>query len=499
MLKRILLRSLLVIVGLVALIALSIFVLLQLPLPEALTPNPVEESLLVRGVHIVDLEGDSLIQDQSILVEKGQIIALGPADSVGGGNATKVVDAKGKYVIPALWDMHTHWISSQAPQLNMPLFMAAGVTQIRDLGSGADQKFKDQWQEDIQAGKLLGPRVGSQAAFILNYLKDEEEARGVNERVENKKHFIKTYNALLPHLYDIMAEEAKKEGIEFMGHKPRAISTEHCVKMGHKTLEHARVFLYDCFPGSADIQEEYRARISGEKEGNGPIVDTKMRQRMVDEHDPQMFADLVEVIKTYGSWYVPTHLTRKMDAMADDEDYLNDPRLKYISLAQQFAWKEDTEGMVRSDPSPEGRKAFMDFYEKGLEISGVGYDLGLPMLAGTDANDTYCFPGLGLHEELRELVKGGLAPNEALITATLNPAKFYGWEDEMGTVEVGKIADFLLLNENPLEDIRHTEAIYSLINRGAVYSRGELDQMLKYVEENAASLTVNLQLIQEKI
>ena len=97
------------------------------------------------------------------------------------------------------------------------------------------------------------------------------------------------------------------------------------------------------------------------------------------------------------------------------------------------------------------------------------------------------------------MVKGGLAPNEALITATLNPAKFYGWEDEMGTVEVGKIADFLLLNENPLEDIRHTEAIYSLINRGAVYSRGELDQMLKYVEENAASLTVNLQLIQEKI
>ncbi|MDW3645500.1 MAG: amidohydrolase family protein [Bacteroidia bacterium] len=499
MLKRILLRSLLLISGLVALIALSIFILLQLPLPEALQPNPIEESLLVKGVHIVDLEGDSLIQDQAIYIQNGQIVAVGKLDSIGEVNEAKVLNGEGKYVIPALWDMHTHWISSQAPQLNMPLFMAAGVTQIRDLGGGTDQEIKDQWQEDIKAGKLLGPRVGSQAAFILNYLKDEEEARGVNERVENKAHFIKTYNALLPHLYDIMAEEAKKEGIEFMGHKPRAISTEHCVKMGHKTLEHARVFLYDCFPGSADLQEEYRARISGEKEGGGPIIDTKMRQRMVDEHDPQMFADLVEVIKAYGSWYVPTHLTRKMDAMADDEEYLNDPRLKYISMAQQFAWREDTEGMVKSDPSPEGRKAFMDFYEKGLEISGVGYDLGLPILAGTDANDTYCIPGLGLHEELRELVKGGLAPNEALITATLNPARFYGWESEMGTLEAGKIADFILLNENPLEDIRHTEGIFSLINRGAIYSREELDQMLKYVEENAGSLSLNAKLIKEKI
>ncbi|MEM8889184.1 MAG: amidohydrolase family protein [Bacteroidota bacterium] len=499
MLKRILLRSLLVIASLLDLIALSIFVLLQLPLPEALQPNPTEESLLVKGVHIVDLEGDSIILDQSVLVQNGQIMALASVDSIEVGNDTKVLDAQGKYVIPALWDMHIHWLSSQAPQLNMPLFMAAGVTQVRDLGGGTDQEVKDQWQEDIKAGKLLGPRVTSQAAFILNYLKDEEEARGVNERVENKAHFIKTYNALLPHLYDIMAEEAKADGIEFMGHKPRAISTEHCVKMGHKSLEHARVFLYDCFPGSADVQEEYRARIADEKEGNGPIVDTKMRQRMVDEHDPQMFADLVEVIKEYGSWYVPTHLTRKMDAMADDEDYLNDPRLKYVSMAQQFAWKEDTEGMVNSDPSPEGRKAFMDFYEKGLEISGVGYDLGLPILAGTDANDTYCIPGLGLHEELKELVKGGLAPNEALITATLNPAKFYGWEEEMGTVAVGKIADFLLLDKNPLEDISHTESIYSLVNRGAVYSREELDQMLKYVEENAASLSVNAQLIREKL
>lgn len=498
MLKRILLRLLLGILGIALLLFLFVFTLIQLPLPDPLQPNPAEKSILIKGVHIVDAVGDSLIENQNIFVKGDRIIVIG-GDSIQGESDSRIIEARGKYVIPALWDMHTHWISSQAPQLNMPLFMAAGVTQIRDLGSGADQSFKDQWQADIKAGKLLGPRVASQAAFILNYLKDEEEARGVVDRVENKAHFIKTYNALLPHLYDIMAEEAKKEGIEFLGHKPRAISTEHCVRMGHKSLEHARVFLYDCFRGSAEVQEEFRARIAGEKEGRGPIVDTQMRQRMVDEHDPQMFADLVEVIKEHNAWYVPTHLTRKMDAMADNETYLNNPHLKYISLAQQFAWKQDTEGMVKSDPSAEGRKAFLDFYEKGLEISGIGYDLGLPILAGTDANDTYCFPGLGLHEELRELVKGGLSPNEALITATLNPAKYYEWEADFGTVEAGKIADFLLLNENPLENISRTEGIYSLINRGAVYSREDLDKMLDYVEENAASLSVNAKLIKEKI
>lgn len=499
MLKKILLSLFLGIVGVAMLLLLGIFILIKIPLPEELQQKSTSETLVLKDVHIIDLENDTILQNQAILIEDGRIQGIGSIDFIQIKEDAEIIDTKGKYVIPALWDMHAHLISSQAPQLNLPLFIAAGVTHIRDLGGGTDNEVKTEWQKDIAAGKLLGPRIASRAAFVINYLEDEEEAvKRVNE-VEDKKDFIKTYNAILPGPFNKMAEEARKNGVSFLGHKPRSVPAIVASKQGMKSFEHARVFLYDCFPGAADVQEEYRARISGEKQGKGPIVSREIMQSMVNNHDPEMFAELVEVMKANNTWYVPTHITRKMDAYADDKDYLNDPRLKYISMGQTFAWKQDTKGMVESDPSEAGRKAYMDFYKKGLELSKKAYDMGLPILLGTDANDTYCFPGLGIHDELEALVAGGLTPREALLTGTRNPAQYYGWEADYGSVSLGKVADLILLDENPLEDITHTSKIQSVVFQGVLYDRSELDEMLNYVKENAASLNLNAKLIYEKV
>lgn len=497
MLKKILLRTLLGILGLAGLLILTVFVLLTIPMPDALSQKEAVPHLVLHDVQIVDLENDTILANQSLRIENGRIKVIGHVDSLQINQEAILIDAKGKYVIPALWDMHVHYISSQAPQFTMPLFIASGVTHIRDLGGGAKNELKGEWQKEILEGKLLGPRIASRAAFRINYLEDEAEAIEKVAQVEDKRDFIKTYNAILPEPFQKMAEEARKHGVRFLGHKPRAVPAIDASNAGMKSFEHARVFLYDCFPGAADVQEAYRARISGEKKGNGPIVGTEMRQTMVDQHDPNMFAELIDVMKKNGTWYVPTHVTRKMDAYADDESYLKDERLKYIPMAQVFAWQQDTKGMVESDPSEAGRKAYMDFYKKGLELSGKAYDMGLSILAGTDANDTYAFPGLGLHEELEELVKGGLNPREALLTATRNPAKYYGWENDFGSVSQGKVADLILLDENPLEDIKHISEIHAVIFNGILYDRQDLDAMLKYVEENAASLSLNAKLLKE--
>lgn len=499
MIKRILIRSLLGLLSIVLLLALFLLIILSIPTPQQLAQKAKEEALLILDVNIVDLEADSILKAQGILVENGRISRIAPSDSIQASNGIKTLEAKGKFVIPALWDMHTHYFSKYTPQFTMPLFVANGVTHIRDLGSGPSLEQKASWQEDILTRRLVGPRMASRASSIVYFIKDEAEAKKIVAEVKDPKDFIKTYNAILPDVYKIMAEEAKQRNIDFLGHKPRAISAIDAVKMGHKSMEHARMFLYESFPGAADLREEYRKAILGEREASGPIVGTEMMRRMVDEFDPEMFREIVEVMKEHNSWYVPTHVTRKMDAYADDEAYLNDPRLKYITYGQQYAWGEDTKGMVASDPSEAGRKAFMDFYEKGLELTAQGYALGLPILAGTDANDTYCIPGFALHDELEAMVAGGLSPREALITATLNPAKYYGWTDDFGTVSEGKLADLLLLDENPLEDIRHASRINALLFDGALYERSELDEMLDYVEENVSSLSMNLKLVKERL
>ena len=197
----------------------------------------------------------------------------------------------------------------------------------------------------------------------------------------------------------------------------------------------------------------------------------------------------------HGTWFCPTHTTRKMDAFADNEEYRSDPRLKYINLLQKLGWKFDADGMIDRAPTPAGRKAFMDFYLKGLELTGKAHRAGVKILAGTDANDTYCFPGLGIHDELQELVKAGLSPMEALKTATVNPAEYFGLSDDHGSIAAGQVADLVLLDANPLQDISNTAKIGLVVYGGNVYDRQTLDGLLSYVEENASSLSIACKLI----
>jgi imidazolonepropionase-like amidohydrolase len=151
--------------------------------------------------------------------------------------------------------------------------------------------------------------------------------------------------------------------------------------------------------------------------------------------------------------------------------------------------------MVADDPSKEGRKAYLDFYEKGLELTGAAYRAGVPLLAGTDANDTYVFPGSGLHDELEELVKAGLTPAEALTAATSSPARYFGVEAEYGSVAIGKAADLILLRENPLSDVRNSRSIDAVILAGRLYSREKLDALLAGVEAAAASPTLTAKIL----
>jgi hypothetical protein len=340
----------------------------------------------------------------------------------------------------------------------------------------------------MEAGNLVGPRLLALGSWPANGPRgipkgvpeffgtsNAEQARQlVRYFAERKLDFVKVYDNISREAFFAYADEARKLGLVLMGHVPIAVSAIEASNAGMKSFEHARVFLYNCFPGAAEFSRLGR---------QGP--NTKWRRRMIDEYDPKICRDVFSTFVRNGTRYVPTHLTRKMDAFADDPAFRQDPRSKYITKTLWKAWNDDADGMVKSDPSPEGRKAMMDFYTKGLEITGAAHKAGVNVMLGTDSSDSYVFPGFAVHDELQELVTAGLTPAEALKAATWNGAEFLGRTADLGSIEKGKLADLILLEGNPLTDISNTRKIAAVVLNGQYLDRSALDRLLSIAEAAA--------------
>lgn len=452
-------------------------------------PEPAAD-LLITNVHVVDVESGEVLPDRSVAVADGRIVRVAAAGEV---TAARTVDGTGGYLIPGLWDLHAHLRADGLPDWittdwMMPLLLAHGVTGVRDMKSGCDgpdevdpcfAKMKE-WRDAVEAGELAGPRVLAMASAFVDppwdYEVTEEQARGLARKLAaDGFDLIKIYTRLSPEAMRWMGDEAADAGIRIAGHVPLRATSIEASEAGFASIEHARAFLFDCFPGSAD----FRATATS----HDPPVD--VMRAMVEEHDASRCRKVFETLAENGTAYVPTHVTRRMDALADDPAFRNDPRERYLPPALLQSWQADAERMVALDPSPEGRRAVRRFYEKGLELTGAAHQAGVRVLVGTDGGDTYAFPGSGVHDELGELVKAGLTPAEALRAATSESAAFLGRSDDHGSAEEGKVADLVLLAANPLESIENVREIRAVVFGGEYLDRERLDAMLAAVEEAA--------------
>jgi imidazolonepropionase-like amidohydrolase len=207
---------------------------------------------------------------------------------------------------------------------------------------------------------------------------------------------------------------------------------------------------------------------------------------MLDEHDPAAAAAIFAAMAQAGTYYVPTHLTRWVDAYADDPAVREDPLLRYLHPLMRWQWLEDVDATLARDPSPEARETYRRFHRKGLELTGQAHRAGVKVLAGTD----YIVAGADLHRELQQLVEAGLSPGAALRAATLDAAGYFGLEGRHGSIAPGNVADLVLLGGNPLTDIRNTERIEAVIFNGALYDRAALDGLQRHVERRARSFSV---------
>ena len=453
--------------------------------------TPSRADLVIDRVHVVDVESGRVVRDRAVVVRDGRIERIVPEGTA--VEAVRIVDAEGGYLIPGLQDMHAHLRADGLPEWittdwMMPLLLAHGVTGVRDMKSGCDGPEEvdpcfaqmREWRDAVEAGELAGPRILAFSSPFVNppwdYEVTEEQARAMTRKLaEDGFDLVKIYTRLSPEALAWFGDEAQKAGIAIGGHVPLRVTSIEASNAGFRSIEHARAFLFDCYPGSA----AFRATATSHE----PPLEAM--RAMVEEHDPELCRQVFETLAENGTAYVPTHVTRRMDAFADDPDFRDDPRQRYLPPALWGSWQADADRMVALDPSPEGRRAMRDFYEKGLELTGAAHRAGVTVLVGTDGGDTYAFPGSGVHDELGELVKAGLTPAEALRAATSEAARFLGRSEDHGTVEAGKVADLVLLAENPLESIENARSIRAVVFGGELLDRARLDEMLAGVEEAA--------------
>ena len=266
-----------------------------------------------------------------------------------------------------------------------------------------------------------------------------------------------------------IADEARKEELPFEGHVPDAVRAADMSAAGMRSCEH----LIGIFEGSSAAEAEF-------------LTGTKTEAKFLSTYDPARAEALAAILAKNQTWQCPTLVWERGGNLIDVTDYSKDPRAKYVpAYWKEVTWKKMSED-VKASFGTDDLATRREFLDKELEVVQMLHKAGVPFLAGTDTPPgVYIFPGFSLHEELQRFVAAGFTPLEALQTATLNPARFFGMEDQLGTVAMGKMADLVLLDANPLADIANTQKIAAVIVNGRYFSRNDLQRMLQKVEESA--------------
>lgn len=398
------------------------------------------------------MTGGEPLRDHTVLVANGRIAAIGLGGDVAVPPDARTIDGAGKFLIPGLWDMHVH--TSWDRHFTAPLLAANGVTGVREM-FGKNLPRILSFRREVAAGRALGPRIVTAGPIIDGPnpvwpgsipAASAGAARAAVDRVRaSGADFVKVYSGLSRDAYVAVAEEARRLGIPFAGHLPRAVPAELASDLGQRSLEH--------------LDGVAAAAASGRLDS------------------------LIARFRRNGTWQTPTLTVLRVRADPNDALLRTSPDLQYVPVPLRALW-----GLVRrmaagSLTPPEATARREQFARQLALVQRLALG-GVPLLAGSDLPNPYTIPGVSLHEELALMVQAGLSPASALAAATRNPAVFLGAQDSLGTIEPGKRADLVLLDANPLDDIRNTRTIRAVVIDGRLLDRGVLDRILARVQRS---------------
>jgi imidazolonepropionase-like amidohydrolase len=410
--------------------------------------------LLLTHTNIVNVNTGKIASDQSVLIREGKIVSVMPSMDSKGKSDDIVLDIQGRFLIPGLWDMHVHDdTASHTEQIYFPLFIANGVTGIRDMFSQcADPCPTPELFPDLRAIRrrvedriLLGPHIiissplldGPKSAWpgAAHIATPKDATRAVDTAAQKGADFIKVYNGLPRNAYFVVAAESKKLGIPFAGHVPYSVTLVEASDAGQRSVEHLMGMEQACTTASAC--EKVAIHLSQN-----------------------------------GTWQTPTLVVSRFFACPQIVANRNDPRLTYIWSEQKKSW-DQTPPADAAASTCEANYQRLESFVRTLHAAHAKF------LVGTDLGNPYIFPGFSVHDEMALLVNAGLTPLEALQAATINPARYLDGEATAGTVAPGRSADLVVLDENPLADIRNISRINSVVVRGQLFDRAALDKMLE--------------------
>ena|SRR5689334_1010595 len=408
--------------------------------------------IAITHTSVIDVRTGDVRKDFTVLIRGDRIAYVGPAKSAPTFDGARVVDGAGKFLIPGLWDMHVHGFLYVFSDFAGPLMIANGVTGARDMGYYIDTTLR--WKRDIAAGKVIGPRLVTgvrvdgpvnKARFIAHATTAEDGARAVDTLARKKDgkpraDFIDIENRLPRAAYFALAREASKIGVAFAGVVPESVSVVEASAAGQRSLEHEDDLMRACRNRSGSTCDSVIRTLA---RNNTAVTPTLVKY--------QPLAHMFDSASTHPDW------------------------AKYVPGLVKGGWINRASNVAKGD-SMSVRNYFSFDRTRQLHSAGV------KLLAGTDTPQPFVFPGFSLHDELGLLVRAGLTPLEALQTATINPAEFFGMQGALGTVEQGKVADLVLLNANPLENIANTKRIAAVIANGRLFDRAALNALLQHVE-----------------
>lgn len=438
-------------------------------------------TVAIERVAVVDVVRGEIVEPRTVLIVDGRIAAVGTADTVAVPADAVQVDGRGRYLMPGLVDMHVHLFNNATRRppndWAFPLFVANGVTGIREMRTEpAAMGTVEGWRTKASRGEIVAPRVLAAGVAVSG-----ETANAARQQAREAKtagaDFLKIFSELHEPQWRAILEEARTLHLPVCGHIPSEVSLLESATAGQRSNEH----LTQVYEACSDKETQWlEARKGIEAGALGKLRETQEPQVLESFNQSACDRAATRLGRT-EQVQVPTLVLAYFEARGVPKDLRENPPWRYLRPDEQARW----ERIFKEGYPLAGDKLAARRWEVSRQIVKTLHAAGVRILAGSDAPMPQVYPGFSLHKELELLVESGLSPADAIRAATLWPAEFFGIAESSGSVALGKRADLLLLENNPLADIRHTQGIRAVVVDGRLLQRPDLDRLLESAAEAA--------------
>ncbi len=443
-------------------------------------------TLVIKNVNVIDIKDGHVARGMDVVI-RGNSIASIAKHSNQYYKAPEIIDGTDQYLLPGLWDMHAHGLDAYKDFF--PLQLAHGVTGIRVMWGNT--KEVKRIRKAVELDSILGPDIisagdiidGNPPGWRGSAIADtpEKGREIVRKQKADGADFIKVYSFLERDVYFAIADECKKQHIPFSGHIPVKVSLQEAIDAGHGSIEHANGVPEFC---SNHYDQLLTSNIQVDTLVSKPWdMWYNRRKFIVDTYDHSREGELIEMLGNNKSWVCPTMVVFKGLQRNIDTSYTNDPRIQYMPEDELWGW--NIEKLPKKSTNSETLETKISYYKILLGLVRPMQKRGVNFLTGTDYANPFTYPGFSVHEELQIFVEeAGFTPLEALQTATINPVVFLGMDEKIGTVEVGKRANLILLSANPLANIHNIEKMNGVILHGKFHMGDSLQASMEAVAQH---------------